>query len=75
MAQPVPERALLTGGTVIVQAKLGGQSLRIHAGGSRRFNLLDHEGDPILCALGNLSLIPRTEAAAETELPSGAEAP
>ncbi len=70
------ERALLTGGTVIVQASLGGQSLRIHAGGSRRFDLLDHEGDPILCALGHVSLIPRTEEAAviaqqaESELPA-----
>ena len=54
------ERALLTGGTVMVQANLGGQSLRIHAGGSRRFDLLEREGHSLLCALGNVNLIPRT---------------
>jgi ABC-type Fe3+/spermidine/putrescine transport system ATPase subunit len=53
------ERALLTGGQVIVQARLGGNSLRIHAGGSRRFELLEREGKEILCGLGNVSLIPR----------------
>ena len=58
------EQALLTGGTVIIQAGLGGSSLRIHAGGSRRFDLLGREGDSILCALGHVSLIPRTEEAA-----------
>jgi ABC-type Fe3+/spermidine/putrescine transport system ATPase subunit len=54
------ERALLTGGTVIVQASIGGVRLRIHAGGSRRFELLEREGRQVLCALGNISLIPRT---------------
>lgn len=57
----VVERASLTGGQVIVQARFGGSSLRIHAGGSRRFELLGSEGRTILCGLGNLSLIPRTE--------------
>jgi ABC-type Fe3+/spermidine/putrescine transport system ATPase subunit len=53
------DQALLTGGTVIVQAHLGGAELRIHVGGSRRFQLLGKEGDGMLCSLGNLSLIPR----------------
>ena len=53
------EQALLTGGTVIVQAKVGANELRIHAGGSRRFQLLGQEGHPILCSLGSISLIPR----------------
>jgi ABC-type Fe3+/spermidine/putrescine transport system ATPase subunit len=54
------ERALLTGGTVIVQASIGSARVRIHAGGSRRFELLGREGKQVLCALGNISLIPRT---------------
>jgi putative spermidine/putrescine transport system ATP-binding protein len=54
------EQALLTGGTVIAQARVGEAELRIHAGGSRRFQLLGQEGQPILCSLGNISLIPRT---------------
>ncbi|MEZ4863879.1 MAG: ABC transporter ATP-binding protein [Caldilineaceae bacterium] len=53
------EKALLTGGTVIVQARVGTTELRIHAGGSRRFHLLEQEGCSILCSLGSLSLIPR----------------
>lgn len=53
------EQALLTGGTVIVQARVGGTELRIHAGGSRRFQLLGQEGRSIFCSLGNISLIPR----------------
>lgn len=53
------EKALLTGGTVIVQARVGASELRIHAGGSRRFQLLGHEGHTILCSLGSISLIPR----------------
>jgi ABC-type Fe3+/spermidine/putrescine transport system ATPase subunit len=55
------EQALLTGGTVIVQARIGAAALRIHAGGSRRFQLLGQEGQQLLCSLGNISLIPRTE--------------
>ena len=55
------ERASLTGGQVIVQARFGENSMRIHAGGSRRFELLGSEGRSILCGLGNLSLISRTE--------------
>jgi ABC-type Fe3+/spermidine/putrescine transport system ATPase subunit len=54
------DQALLTGGTVIVRAHIGGAELRIHAGGSRRFHLLGQEGQTILCSLGNISLIPRT---------------
>jgi putative spermidine/putrescine transport system ATP-binding protein len=54
------DRAYLTGGTVIVQASIGDAKLRIHAGGSRRFNLLGKEGSQVLCALGNISLIART---------------
>lgn len=54
------DQALLTGGTVIVQAHVGATELRIHAGGSRRFQLLGREGTEILCSLGNISLIPRT---------------
>lgn len=59
------ERALLTGGTVIVQARVGGARLRIHAGGSKRFEILKKEGTEILCGLGNVSLIPR----ASVEMP------
>ncbi len=54
------EQALLTGGTVIVQARVSGTVLRIHAGGSKRFQLLGQEGKSVFCALGNISLIPRT---------------
>ena len=53
------DRSLLTGGTVIVETKLDGKQLRIHAGGSRRFDLLNAEGSKIICALGNISLIHR----------------
>jgi ABC-type Fe3+/spermidine/putrescine transport system ATPase subunit len=54
------DKALLTGGTVIIQARVGATELRLHAGGSRRFQLLGREGTEILCSLGNISLIPRT---------------
>ena len=54
------EQALLTGGTVIVQVRIGEATLRLHAGGSRRFQLLGAEGKTVLCSLGNLSVIPRT---------------
>jgi putative spermidine/putrescine transport system ATP-binding protein len=54
------DQALLTGGTVIVQAHVGEAELRIHAGGSRRFQLLGKEGESIWCSLGSISLIPRT---------------
>jgi len=53
------DRSSLTGGTVIVESKLEGKQLRIHAGGSRRFELLNAVGSKITCALGNLSLIHR----------------
>ena len=56
----IVDQALLTGGTVIVQAHVGQTELRIHAGGSRRFQLLGKEGEPILCSLGSISLIART---------------
>jgi putative spermidine/putrescine transport system ATP-binding protein len=61
------DRALLTGGTVIVQASAGEAKLRIHAGGSRRFSLLGKEGTKILCGLGNITLLPR----APQEAPRG----
>ena len=64
------ERAYLTGGTVIVQASIGDSRLRIHAGGSRRFELLGKEGSNVLCALGNVSLIART-----SDVAPSAEAP
>lgn len=63
------DRALLTGGTVIVQASLGPAKARIHAGGSRRFELLGKEGSQILCGLGNVTLIPRV-GDARPEAPS-----
>ena len=53
------DRSSLTGGTVIVEGKLDGKQLRIHAGGSRRFDLLNAGGSVITCALGNISLIHR----------------
>jgi ABC-type Fe3+/spermidine/putrescine transport system ATPase subunit len=56
------DHSSLTGGTVIVQAKLDGKELRIHAGGSRRFELLNAEGSRIMCALSNISLIHRDAA-------------
>jgi ABC-type Fe3+/spermidine/putrescine transport system ATPase subunit len=64
------DRAYLTGGTVIVQASIGDAKLRIHAGGSKRFNLLGKEGGTVLCALGNVSLIARTS----DDIPSGVDA-
>jgi ABC-type Fe3+/spermidine/putrescine transport system ATPase subunit len=54
------DRAYLTGGTVIVQASVADAKVRIHAGGSRRFGLLGKDGSQVLCALGNISIIPRT---------------
>lgn len=54
------DRAYLTGGTVIVQANVADAKVRIHAGGSKRFDLLGKEGNSVLCALGNVSLIART---------------
>jgi putative spermidine/putrescine transport system ATP-binding protein len=62
------DQALLTGGTVIVQAHVGDSALRIHAGGSRRFKLLGQEGQEILCSLGNVSLIPRASDEAKRGL-------
>jgi iron(III) transport system ATP-binding protein len=59
VAPAIVDQALLTGGTVIVQARVGAAELRIHAGGSRRFRLLGQEGSQILCTLDNISLIPR----------------
>ncbi|MGQ9681617.1 MAG: ABC transporter ATP-binding protein [Anaerolineae bacterium] len=57
------ERAMLTGGTVIVQASVGNCKVRIHAGGSRRFGLLGSEGASVYCGLGNVSLIARNSEA------------
>lgn len=53
------ERASLTGGTVIVEGRLDSSRLRVHVGGSRRFDYLQMEGETILCALGPVSLIRR----------------
>jgi ABC-type Fe3+/spermidine/putrescine transport system ATPase subunit len=53
------KRASLTGGTVILESLLTGQAIRIHVGGSRRFELLNSNGSDIICALGYISLIPR----------------
>jgi ABC-type Fe3+/spermidine/putrescine transport system ATPase subunit len=64
------DHAYLTGGTVIVQANLAGAKVRIHAGGSRRFQLLGKEGSTVLCSLGNISVIPRTT----DTIPSSVEA-
>jgi ABC-type Fe3+/spermidine/putrescine transport system ATPase subunit len=58
------EHASLTGGMVIVEGKLKGQTLRIHVGGGRRFDLLEAVGSTITCGLSNVALIPREENAA-----------
>jgi putative spermidine/putrescine transport system ATP-binding protein len=55
------EEALLTGGIVLVQANVGPFQLRIHVGGNRRFQLLGQEGAPIVCHLGAINVIPRTD--------------
>ncbi len=52
---------LLTGGMVIVEGKLKDQSLRIHVGGGRRFELLEAVGQTITCGLSNIALIPRDD--------------
>lgn len=53
------EHASLTGGIVIVEGKLKGQTLRIHVGGGRRFDLLNAAGTTITCGLSNVALVPR----------------
>ena len=53
------ERCSLTGGTVIIEGKLDGSKVRIHAGGSRRFQYLACAGSNLTCAFGNVSLIRR----------------
>jgi ABC-type Fe3+/spermidine/putrescine transport system ATPase subunit len=53
------ERSSMTGGTVLVEGRLGDHALRVHIGGSRRFHFLDIEGSTLPCTLGNVSLIPR----------------
>ena len=65
------DRAYLTGGTVIVQASVGDAKVRIHAGGSRRFNLLGKEGTSVSCALGNINLIARTSDVMPTSTDTG----
>ena len=55
------QHASLTGGSVIVEGKLKHQSLRIHHGGGRRFDLLESIGKTIPCALSHIALIPRNE--------------
>ena len=53
------DHASLTGGFVIIEGKLMNQSLRIHVGGSQRFNLLDSSGKTITCGLSHIALVPR----------------
>lgn len=53
------DHASLTGGIVIIEGKLVNQPLRIHVGGSQRFNLLDAAGKRIICGLNHIALIPR----------------
>lgn len=55
--------AALTGGIVIVEGKLKDQTLRIHVGGGRRFDLLDSVGKTITCGLSHIALIPRDDGA------------
>jgi hypothetical protein len=55
------EEALLTGGIVLIQTSIGPFKVRIHVGGNRRFELLGQEGKKILCHLGTINLIPRTD--------------
>jgi ABC-type Fe3+/spermidine/putrescine transport system ATPase subunit len=54
--------ALLTGGIVIVEGKVKDQTLRIHVGGGRRFELLEAVGTTITCGLSHIALIPRSES-------------
>jgi ABC-type Fe3+/spermidine/putrescine transport system ATPase subunit len=53
------EFASLTGGVVIVEGKLKNQTIRIHVGGSRRFDLLNSVGTKITCGLSHIALVPR----------------
>jgi ABC-type Fe3+/spermidine/putrescine transport system ATPase subunit len=53
------DHASLTGGFVIIEGKLMNQSLRIHVGGSQRFNLLESSGEIISCGLSHIALVPR----------------
>jgi putative spermidine/putrescine transport system ATP-binding protein len=55
------EDALLTGGLVLIQTSIGPYKVRVHVGGNRRFDLLNQVGLPILCHLGTINLIPRTD--------------
>jgi iron(III) transport system ATP-binding protein len=60
------DHASLTGGMVIIEGKLVNQPLRIHVGGSQRFNLLDIAGKQIVCGLSHIALIPRENGDKET---------
>jgi ABC-type Fe3+/spermidine/putrescine transport system ATPase subunit len=53
------DHASLTGSMVIIEGKLVSQPIRIHVGGSQRFNLLDAAGKRIVCGLNHIALIPR----------------
>jgi putative spermidine/putrescine transport system ATP-binding protein len=55
------EGALLTGGIVLVQTRIGPFKVRIHVGGNRRFELLGQVGSRILCHLGTINLIARSD--------------
>lgn len=54
-------RSSMTGGIVIIEGQLEGQPLRIHVGGSHRFDFLDPSRPTITCELGNVSVIPRED--------------
>lgn len=62
--------ALLTGGIVIVEGKLKDQTIRIHVGGGRRFDLLDAVGQAITCGLNHIALIPRDDDAGSASVSS-----
>ena len=51
--------ASLTGSIVIIEGKLEEQTLRIHAGGGRRLDLLNVIGSTITCSLSHIALVPR----------------
>jgi ABC-type Fe3+/spermidine/putrescine transport system ATPase subunit len=69
------DHSSITGGMVIVEGKMDDAALppdakmRIHVGGSKRFNYLNSGGAKITCALGNVSVIRREEG----ELPPSAK--
>jgi ABC-type Fe3+/spermidine/putrescine transport system ATPase subunit len=70
VAMVTVDRSSITGGTVIVEGKLDDVAkVRIHVGGSKRFDYLDSRGNKIICSMGNISVIRREEG----ELPPSAK--